>query len=286
MQIRQMARAKVNLFLHVTGRRADGYHLLDSLVVFADIGDALSADLYGDMSLKIVGPFADQVPSGDDNLVLQAAQLACPKGQTMAITLDKQLPVAAGIGGGSADAAAILRIITAIYDVRLGQDALLSLGADVPVCLSQRPQMMRGIGEVLSDAPDLPETWMVLVNNGRSVSTAQVFQALSSYDSGAVEVPGGMDFHAFADWLGAQRNDLEVAAIAFEPGIGDVLELIDRQEGCALARMSGSGGTCFGLFAQEDQARAAASILSLAQPDWWVRACKISNDTGDDEIGE
>ncbi|MEQ6248878.1 4-(cytidine 5'-diphospho)-2-C-methyl-D-erythritol kinase [Sulfitobacter sp. HNIBRBA3233] len=256
------APAKVNLTLHVTGQRADGYHLLDSLVVFADVGDRLRfAD--GDMRITVTGPFAEGVPRDARNLVWQAAELAGWQGH---ITLEKNLPHGAGIGGGSADAAAVLRQFG-------GHEGALTLGADVPVCLSPAAQRMRGIGEVCTPAPPLPDFEMVLVNPGVAVPTGPVFAALASKDNPPMPqiLPQWSGFEDFCAWLADQRNDLEPPARRLVPEIGTALSRLDAA-GARLSRMSGSGATCFGLFA--GGAAKAAEVLRRAHPDWWVVACR------------
>jgi 4-diphosphocytidyl-2-C-methyl-D-erythritol kinase len=258
------APAKVNLTLHVTGRRADGYHLLDSLVAFADVGDHLTS-APGD-GLTVTGPFAAGVPVGDENLIRRALRLA---GSARAITLDKQLPHPAGLGGGSSDAAAALRLVGA--DLPVGD--LLALGADVPVCAVGRGARMRGIGDRVTPVT-LPPLHAVLVNPGLSVATPQVFAALeTSRNAGMDDLPGWADTDALIDWLIAQRNDLEGPAITVAPDIVGVLGAI-RATGAAVTRMSGSGATCFGLY--PDVAAAKAGATRLARPGWWVRACVLS----------
>lgn len=265
------AAAKINLTLHVTGQRADGYHLLDSLVVFADQADRIGAGPAPALSLCVTGPMASNVPLGQDNLVLQAARLIGGEPQ-VALTLEKHLPVASGIGGGSADAAATLRLLARRFGLALPDPAaLLRLGADLPVCLAQRPARMRGIGEVLDPVPRLPAFWLVLVNPGVAVPTPAIFKSLTSRQNPAMpDVPHLSDAHALARWLSGQRNDLQAAAEALEPVIAQVRTALAAQTGCLLARMSGSGATCFGLFADETTAMAATVALQRAHSGWWV----------------
>lgn len=268
------APAKVNLALHVTGRRADGYHLLDSFVVFAGVGDTVAASPSDRLTLRITGPQAGSLPVTDDNLVLRAARLM---GVTAAMTLEKVLPVASGIGGGSADAAATLKSLAGMTGKALPAPAeVLRLGADVPVCLGGRPVRMKGVGEILTPLPPLPPAWLVLANPGVAVPTPAVFTALASRDNPPLpEVPAFGDAAALASWLSAQRNDLEAAAITLAPAIADTLAALGHQPGCLLARMSGSGATCFALFAGEAPARAAAARLSDTHPGWWTSAAPI-----------
>ena len=262
-----LARAKVNLHLHVLGRREDGYHLLDSLVVFPELGDRLEAEPAAGLSLSVAGPFADQLPSDGGNLVLRAAEALAARapGRGAALRLEKALPVAGGIGGGSADAAAALRALSRLWGLRPGdaEGLALGLGADVPVCLgAPRPAMMGGIGEVLRPAPALPALWLTLANPGLPVATAEVFRRLERRDGRAAEAPARFETAAaLADWLAAQSNMLEAAAEAVAPAVGALRREIGGLEGCLLARMSGSGGTCFGLFAEDRAALAAAEAL-------------------------
>lgn len=275
MSLRTFAAAKVNLHLHVTGRRADGYHTLDSLVVFAQAGDEITVAPADALSLSVAGPFADALAGEGDNLVLRAARaLAAAHGIAPAarITLRKNLPVASGIGGGSADAAAALRALSRLWGVSVPEQVALSLGADVPVCLRAKPVVMRGIGEVLLPAPRLPECGLLLVNAGGAVATPSVFRARAGGFSADAVLPGGWDDAAgLARDLSALRNDLESAACRLCPVVGEVLEAI-AGTGALLARMSGSGGTCFGLYPDAEAARLAAGRLPAG---WWHHAGTI-----------
>lgn len=259
--IRQDAPAKLNLTLHVTGRRDDGYHLLDSLVAFATIGDRVTLTP-GPLALAIDGPFAEELTTSDDNLCLRAARLA---GAQAAIGLTKALPVASGIGGGSADAAAVLRGLVQMGHTLPPDPA--QLGADVPVCLAGRPAQMRGIGEVLDPVPPIPPLPALLVNPGVALSTPAVFAALDRRKNAPMPTPDWADTASFLAFLHACRNDLEPPAIALAPIIADVLAAL-RGAGAALARMSGSGATCIGLFT--DPADAARAASALRRPGWWV----------------
>jgi 4-diphosphocytidyl-2-C-methyl-D-erythritol kinase len=276
----ERAWAKVNLTLQVTGRRADGYHELESLVVFADVGDELGFAPAGPNALKLTvkGPQAGPLLHEHDNLVLLAAQALTKRTGIDAgaeITLTKNLPVASGIGGGSADAAAALRGLARLWQVDLPaaeMEALaLALGADVPVCLRGEAAIMSGIGEQLRPLPALPPLWLLLVNPGVAVSTAAVFNALSGAFSQVREPrlpPSGLA--AFIDWLALRGNDLQAPACRLAPAVVEVLEALDKSPDCLLARMSGSGATCFGLFENEAAARRTAAALAEANPDWWV----------------
>lgn len=267
---REFAPAKVNLTLHVTGRRADGYHLLDSLVVFPRVGDLLEARPATATTLSVGGPFGAGL-GGADNLVLRAASLLGGGLRHAALRLTKTLPVAGGIGGGSSDAAAALRLLTRLWGVALpGRDEVLGLGADVPVCLAGRPCRMSGIGEVLAPMA-IPEFWLVLANPGVALSTGAIFSALECRDNPAMPAaPPPSDPQTFFAFVASQRNDLEPAAVAQEPAVGTAIAALAAQPGCRLARMSGSGATCFGLFTGEAPARAAASAIARTEPRWWV----------------
>ena len=274
----EAAPAKVNLFLHVIGRRADGYHRLDSLVVFAEAADALSVAPAEELSLRVEGPFAAGLAGEPDNLVLRAARAlaaeagVAPRGR---LVLRKNLPVASGIGGGSADAAAALRLLCRLWRIAPDPGGLArlaaGLGADVPVCLAGRASRMGGIGEVLEPAPGLPACGIALVNPGVAVATADVFRARGGAWSPAALLPAAWpDAAAMAADLGRLRNDLEPAAIQLQPVIRDVLSALADAPGCVLARMSGSGATCFGLFADAGEARRAVGQVS--RPGWWCWA--------------
>ncbi len=276
--IAEWAPAKLNLSLHVTGQRADGFHLLDSLVVFTEFGDRLTFSPAPELSLTVAGPLRGGVPTGAENLVLCAARLFHPE-IGAEITLEKHLPHAAGIGGGSADAAATLHGLAALTGYKMPDEAaVLSLGADVPVCLHGAPVRMQGIGDILTPVPPLPNSFVVLVNPGVAVPTAVVFAGLESKSNTAMLPPIWHDFESFVLWLSAQRNDLQASAAAYAPEISETLVAIDRT-GARLARMSGSGATCFGLFAAEEAAADAAAAISKNHPHWWVQHTAIY--TGD-----
>ena len=271
MTTKQIARAKVNLSLHVVGQRDDGYHLLDSIVGFADYGDVLTFEPADVTSLTIGGPFADGLSGEDDNLILKAAR--CFSGaKGAAIHLEKNLPVASGIGGGSADAAAALRGLAELWDEPLPALPLqLALGADVPVCMAQGAVRMRGIGEDISPIKDLTAKPMILVNPGVSVSTPTVFKALDTKENPpiAAQTEDGWD------WISAQRNDLQKPAIMAEPVIADVLGAIAKA-GATLTRMSGSGATCFGIFETEAKAAKAAKTIAANHSEWWVQTTRLT----------
>jgi 4-diphosphocytidyl-2-C-methyl-D-erythritol kinase len=272
--VSEPAWAKINLTLHVTGQRSDGYHLLDSLVVRAAVGDTLSVAASSELELFVDGPYADAAPLDDRNLVIRAAQLLDPDGTRGArLLLTKVLPAAAGIGGGSADAATALMLLSHHWDVPVPED-VASLGADVPVCLHDGPQRMRGVGELLTPVPPLPPCWLVLVNPHKSVSTPDVFKRLVSRHNDPMpdDIPAFDSVQGFAAWLSTQRNDLEQAAQSVVPEIAACLAALDD---ALLARMSGSGATCFGLYASEQAANHAAGRIDYAHPDWWVTAAEV-----------
>ena len=274
----ESASAKINLFLHVTGRRDDGYHLLDSLVIFAGTGDRLSVTESDTLSLALTGPFAAGLAAETDNLVLRAGRaLAGAAGIAPCghLTLEKNLPVASGIGGGSADAAAALRLLARFWNVSVPDDRLLPLaarlGADVPVCLASRPTRMQGIGERLTAAPTLPAFGLLLVNPGVAVATADVFRARRGGFSPAAALPEAWDDAlGMAAGLAALTNDLQPPAVAVCPAIGDVLSALDDDPTCLLGRMSGSGATCFGIYPDAAAASRAAARLGGVRPGWWV----------------
>ena len=267
------APAKVNLALHVVGQRDDGLHLLDSLVAFADIGDRLNAAAAEASSLRVTGPMAAGVPTGDSNLILKAAAWM---GIPAAFTLDKCLPAAAGIGGGSSDAAAALRLLSGLSGkpVPPGAEAL---GADVPVCLLARAARMQGIGEAVAPVA-LPPLPCILANPRAAVPTGPVFAALARKDNPGLPaaVPAFADVADAAAWLARQRNDLEPPARRLEPVIDVVLKTLAALPGALLTRMSGSGATCFALFATQPEAVAAAHTLRRAHPGWWVADTLLS----------
>ncbi len=277
----ETAPAKLNLDLLVTARRADGRHELDSLVVFCELADRVELRPAEGFSLRVSGPTAETVPTGPDNLVLRAARLLAETAAVRAgaaIALHKEIPVAAGLGGGSADAAATLRGLRRLWGLALDDERLrdlgLALGADLPVCLWARPARMRGIGERLDPVRGLPDLPLLLVNPGRPLATGPVFRGLSGPFRAADRPPFRPcpSLVRFAVWLAESRNDLEPPARRLEPEIGRVLEELQGLSGCLLARMSGSGATCFGLFGDRGELETAALLLRRKRPDWWIRA--------------
>jgi 4-diphosphocytidyl-2-C-methyl-D-erythritol kinase len=277
------AHAKVNLALHVTGRRDDGYHQIESLAVFTRFGDRVETELADSDTFSVSGRYASAVPLDGGNLVLRARdalrkEAGLQDTPPVAIRLEKNLPVAAGIGGGSSDAAAVLRGLIQIWNLDIDNAVLarigLALGADVPMCLAAKPLIARGIGEELSMVPDFSSLGLVLVNPGTAVATADVFNALTRRDNeGLPPLPRVLDFHGVRNWLEITRNDLEPAALAMQPAIGRALSQLNRA-GAGFARMSGSGATCFGLFETGNVAKRAAAEIRGRQPDWFVAATR------------
>lgn len=282
---REMAAAKLNLALHVTGRRSDGYHLLDSLVTFADYGDTITAEPADQDAFTLSGRFAPLLASEDPagNLVLKARDLlrsACltigHAAPPVAITLEKTLPVAAGVGGGSADAAATLRALLRLWDVSLAsqmlQDLALSLGADVPMCLAGTPLRAQGIGEDLTPLANMPSFGLVIGNPLKSVSTPAIFKALTWRDNPPIDaLPTGDDAAEWIETLNSLRNDLQPVAESLCPEIGDLCDNI-ALTGALMVRMSGSGASCFGLYPNRDAALAAEKRLHAQKPDWYFQA--------------
>lgn len=287
--LRAAAPAKLNLYLHVTGKRADFYHELDSLAVFAGSHDTVAVAPADALSLSVDGPFAPALHAAmeGDNIMLRAARALAAAARVpprAAITLTKNLPVAAGIGGGSADAAATLGLLARLWGTALDEGAMdalaLSLGADVPVCRFGRAAFMGGIGEKLDAAPALPSVALVLVNPNRPLATKDVFRARDQPFSHAGRFAAApADAAALAAVLRERKNDLEAPAIRLLPVVGDVLAALARQKGCLLSRMSGSGATCFGLFAGDGAAEEAAAAILRTEPGWWADASRLVTDT-------
>lgn len=282
----EAAPAKINLALHVTHRREDGYHDLESLIVFADVADELEVQAASSDSLAISGPFAAALGQGSGNLVMRALTAFRQRwpgvvADGLAMHLVKNLPVAAGIGGGSADAAAALRILArmATTPIALGElaDLAATLGADVPACLLSRPLMARGVGEILSPLPTFPACHIVLVNPLVPVATADVFRRLRAHDNYPLPAwPEPLTRPAqLGLWLTETRNDLQPPAVKLVPVIGDIVEDLANTQGCILSRMSGSGATVFGLFGSEGQAYQAAEVMRQRNPDHWVAAAPL-----------
>ena len=274
MTVREFAAAKVNLFLHVLGRRTDGYHDLDSLVVFADVGDEVDLTPHQDRVITVEGRFAQDVPRDETNLALDAVQQlgeALGRHDGVHVRIVKNLPVAAGLGGGSADAAAVLRGLARLWETGPSlafPTVARALGADVPVCLRSGAARITGVGEIVEPMETVEPLALVLVNCGTALATPDVFAACNVYGAAATDPPGD-DFRA---WVQAGRNDLEGPAMALVGGVAQSLDLLRTQTGCQVARLSGSGATCFGLFDDTSAARSAAAAIGEAHPDWWVVA--------------
>jgi 4-diphosphocytidyl-2-C-methyl-D-erythritol kinase len=275
----ELAKAKINLALHILGRRPDGYHELDTLVVFAELGDRLRVEPGDDLQLSVVGRFAAEIEG--ENLVLRAARkfFAAAGRETppLHFVLDKVLPVAAGLGGGSADAAACLRLLGRLFPGLVARDAVerlaLSLGADVPMCLRSTAQRVGGAGERLSAVEGMPRLPLVLVNPGVAVATKAVFAELELPPTRPLPAPPSMKGPAeLAAWLRQTRNDLAEPAKRLAPIIGESIAALESHGRCLFARMSGSGATCFGLYATDTDAAAAAETLRKARPGWWIEA--------------
>ena len=292
------APAKLNLYLHVLGRRDDGYHLLDSLMTFVHVGDSICAEPAHDLSLTVEGPFAEGLDKGEDNLVLRAARgLADACGVTAGarIRLVKNLPLASGLGGGSADAAATLRALCHLWRLSPAPEDMvvlaLGLGADVPFCLAREAGFVGGIGESLEPAamppPGAPAVWVVLINPSAALSTSEVFAAREgpfSQSGRFKDIPS--DAAELAALLKERNNDLTQAAVSLSPEIGNALDALESSRGSLLARMSGSGTTCFGLFGGEDDARQAAAVISGEAPGWWVVTTRLAADIANVTLDE
>ena len=286
--LREAARAKLNLTLEVLGRRGDGYHELRSLVAFSDLGDVVELEPGGGLALAIEGPFGGALTGG--NLVIVAAAAAkamLPTIQLGHFRLVKTLPVAAGLGGGSADAAAALRLLARANPGALDRDALTEMGAglgsDVTVCLKSQPALITGRGEMVTAVHGMPVCGAVLTNPGLPLATASVYGALNAPPLPATPRPAGeapdfaRSFQRLIDYASARRNDLERAALGLAPEIGEVLTALRRLEGARLIRLAGSGPTCFALFASEGEAKRAAASLEASHPTWWVAASMLGS---------
>lgn len=281
-----LAPAKINLFLHITGKRDNGYHELESLISFADFGDNLHIEDAEDLSFSTQGAFdksfkkseIDTTPNSKNIIIKTLWALAELAGRDpkLKIALEKNLPLAAGIGGGSADAAAMARYLVGVWNIPHNStldEVLLSLGADVPVCFYNQSAFVSGIGENIKPAPSMPKIHAVLVNPRQSCSTQDIFEKFNSGYRKTIDLPNSFDSaQDLCTFLKSQHNDLEDAAIRNIPAIYDILTLLDDFDGGMLARMSGSGATCFGIFETEDQAIKAKKELRQSHPDWWIKA--------------
>jgi 4-diphosphocytidyl-2-C-methyl-D-erythritol kinase len=280
----EKAPAKINLTLRVLGRRADGYHELESLVAFADVADTLTLEPDNKDTLEITGPFAADSGAISDNLVLKAlaaARICIGAVKAGRFSLAKNIPVAAGLGGGSADAAATLRLIAGANEIALDDARIMSaaqaVGADVPVCVASRPRIMRGVGELLSDPLNLPPLAGVLVNPRVPLSTRDVFGKFAGAQGGNDLGDLTRGLGSLIDFLKLHDNDLTPAARACSPVVGEVLQALETLPGVRLVRMSGSGPTCFALFSTPSEAATAARKLARERKDWWVQAVTIGS---------
>jgi 4-diphosphocytidyl-2-C-methyl-D-erythritol kinase len=277
---KMLAPAKINLYLHITGKRPDGYHLLESLMIPINLSDEITVESHNKLELQVSGAFAKSSGNPDDNIVIKAARALAPdKGAK--ITLHKNIPAGAGLGGGSSDAATTLYLLNELWGLNYTRKKLteigLSLGADVPFFLNAKPAFVSGIGEIIDDAGVLPKLHILLVNPNKSLSTPAVFKhkpiPSSSPSAGAAGVihtiPASGD-NGFVNFLKTCRNDLEKNAIELMPEIADILSILEKQNGCHISRMSGSGATCFGIFDSEINLQKAAEAIRIMQPDWWV----------------
>jgi 4-diphosphocytidyl-2-C-methyl-D-erythritol kinase len=285
------APAKINLALHVVGKRADGYHLIESLAVFTRFGDRIEIAPSDDDSFTVSGRYAADVPTDGANLIVKARDALRRQvgadASPVSIALEKNLPVASGVGGGSSDAAVALRGLARRWNANVDHVTLarigLTLGADVPMCLAAKPLLARGVGDDVSVVPDFPALGLVLVNPGVAVSTAEVFGALAKRDNEKLPpLPRRVDFHGLRSWLEATRNDLEHPARSIRPEIGDALKALEKAD-AGFARMSGSGATCFGLFETGNVAKRAAIAIRARHPDWFVAATRsMASEAGSD----
>lgn len=279
---RVFAPAKINLYLHVLGPRADGYHDIDSLMVFCgDLGDWVEARPADDLTLRVEGPFADAIAA--ENIALRAAERLRDSfgiARGAALRLRKELPVAAGLGGGSSDAAAAIRALCRLWDLDAGAPAVAALaarlGADVPACLHARPVIVGGVGERIVARPDLPVMALAVLNPGTALATAEVYGRSVPPPSRPAAGAPPPRLSTLIPWLAERRNDLTAAARSLAPEIGEVLDFLETRRGCLLARMSGSGATCFGIFERPDLAADAARSAARHHPGWWARAAATS----------
>jgi len=288
--VHQFAPAKINLTLHIKGRREDGFHLIESFVAFGDVGDEISVKSHDGFELDLSGPFARELQNEPNNIALEAARSFvngfrdCLPG--VHVDLVKNLPIAAGMGGGSSDAAAVIRALAYLVNMKVSRVAAgqiaIGLGADVTVCLDPQASFMSGVGNIVTPLPALPEIHAILVNPNIKMLTGAVFAALAVPGAIRRDEEGLRPEHAFCDaadlaaFVGSCRNDLEAPALRMCPEIADVREALLAQDGCLLARMTGSGATCFGLFTTREQARRGAEIISKNASNWWVKPCRLS----------
>ena len=276
VKLQALSRVKVNLYLHIIGKRADGYHNLDSLVAFPEIGDEILVSPSNSINLKITGKSKKEL-NEKENLILKAIKLLKNRKMGADIHLIKDTPISAGLGGGSSNAAVTLKLLSKLWNVPLPPiSELVSLGADIPVCMDWRLQRMQGIGEKNSFIVSPGSLWIVLLNNGDRVPTSTVFQSVTQNEfSGLVNVPRLNEKNILIKFLKSTRNDLEKAAIKNFPVINDLINSLNLTSGCLVARMSGSGSTCFGLYEKKEEAEKAKKHLLIKFPNAWIKVAKI-----------
>ena len=276
IKLQALSRVKVNLYLHIIGKRADGYHNLDSLVAFPEIGDEILVSPSNSINLKITGKSKKEL-NEKENLILKAIKLLKNRKMGADIHLIKDTPISAGLGGGSSNAAVSLKLLSKLWNVPLPSiNELVLLGADIPVCMDWRLQRMQGIGEKNSFVVSPDSLWIVLLNNGDRVPTSTVFQGLTQNEfSGLVNVPRLNEKNILIKFLKSTRNDLEKSAIKNYPAINDLINSLNLTNGCLVARMSGSGSTCFGLYEKKDEAEKANKHLLNKFPNAWIKVAKI-----------
>ena len=276
VKLQALSRVKVNLYLHIIGKRADGYHNLDSLVAFPEIGDEILVSPSNSINLKITGKSKKEL-NEKENLILKAIKLLKNRKMGADIHLIKDTPISAGLGGGSSNAAVSLKLLSKLWNVPLPSiNELVLLGADIPVCMDWRLQRMQGIGEKNSFVASPDSLWIVLLNNGDRVPTSTVFQGLAQNEfSGLVNVPRLNEKNILIKFLKSTRNDLEKAAIKNYPAINDLINSLNLTSGCLVARMSGSGSTCFGLYEKKYEAEKAKKHLLNKFPNAWIKVAKI-----------
>ena len=276
VKLQALSRVKVNLYLHIIGKRADGYHNLDSLVAFPEIGDEILVSPSNSINLKITGKSKKEL-NEKENLILKAIKLLKNRKMGADIHLIKDTPISAGLGGGSSNAAVTLKLLSKLWNVPLPPiNELVLLGADIPVCMDWRLQRMQGIGEKNSFVVSPDSLWIVLLNNGDRVPTSTVFQSVTQNEfSGLVNVPRLNEKNILIKFLKSTRNDLEKSAIKNYPSINDLINSLNLTSGCLVARMSGSGSTCFGLYEKKDEAEKAKKHLLNKFPNAWIKVAKI-----------
>lgn len=276
VKLQALSRVKVNLYLHIIGKRADGYHNLDSLVAFPEIGDEILVSPSNSINLKITGKSKKEL-NEKENLILKAIKLLKNRKMGADIHLIKETPISAGLGGGSSNAAVTLKLLSKLWNVPLPSiNELVLLGADIPVCMDWRLQRMQGIGEKNSFVVSPGSLWIVLLNNGDRVPTSTVFQSVTQNEfSGLVNVPRLNEKNILIKFLKSTRNDLEKSAIKNYPAINDLINSLNLTSGCLVARMSGSGSTCFGLYEKKHEAEKAKKHLFNKFPNAWIKVAKI-----------